>query len=132
MLNWILWNNNYFKLYHRKQVNSPSNMKLVTSLMNFECHIYGIFEGFLYNQEDEAIDYTIFADTVGLGDRIKKLVSSKFMGLVSSVSFIFDTEANYSCHSNKGDFVNLEEKTLPRNIKGIEKGLDISGLSFTS
>ena len=35
MLNWILWTKNDFKLSHRKQVNDPSNMKLVTSLMNF-------------------------------------------------------------------------------------------------
>ena len=35
MLNWILWTKNDFKVSHRKQVNYPSNMKLVTSLKNF-------------------------------------------------------------------------------------------------
>ena len=35
MLNWILWTKNDFKVSHRKQVNDPSNMNLVTSLMNF-------------------------------------------------------------------------------------------------
>ena len=109
-----------------KQVKSPSNMKLVTSLINFECQPCGIFEGLSYHQEDEVIDLIIFADTVRLGDRIKKLVSSNFMGMVSSVSVIFDTVDNYSCSSNKGDFVELEEKTFPRNIKGIAKRLEVS------
>ena len=44
MLNWILCTNNDFKVYHRKKFNAPSNMKLVTSLMNFECQPCGIFE----------------------------------------------------------------------------------------
>ena len=48
------------------------------------------------------------------------------MGVVSSVSVIFDTGNTYSCSSNKGDFVKLEEKTSPRNIKGIAKTLEIS------
>ena len=70
-------------------------MKLVTSLMNFECHTCGIFQGFSYHKEDEAIDSIIFASTVGLGNRIKKLFSSNFMGMVRSVSGIFDTGATY-------------------------------------
>ena len=127
MLNWILWTNNDFKVSHRKQVNVSPNMKLVTYLMNFECQPCGIFEGLSYHQEDEAIDPIIFADTVGLGDRIKRLVSYNFMSTVIPVSVIFDTGDTYSCSSNKGEFVNLEEKTLPINIKGIEKGLDIYG-----
>ena len=69
--------------------------KLVTSLMNFECQPCGIFEGFSYHKEDEVIDPNIFAATVGLGERINKLVSSKFMGMVSSVSVIFDTGDTY-------------------------------------
>ena len=68
-------------------------MKLVTSLINFECQPYGIFEGLSYHQDDEVIDPIIFAATVGLGNRIKKLISSNFMGMVSSVSVIFDTGA---------------------------------------
>ena len=91
MLNWMLWTKNEFKVSHSKQVNAPSNMKLVTPLMNFECQPCGIFEGFSCHQEDEVIDPIIFVATVGLGKRIKKLVSSNFMGMVSSVSVIFDT-----------------------------------------
>ena len=125
MLNWMPWARNDFKVSHRKQVNAPSNMKLVTSLMNFECQPCGIFEVLSYHQEDGVIDPIIFAATVGLGDRIKKLVSSNFMGMVRSFSVIFDTGSTYSCYSNRGDFVNLEENTFPRNIKGIAKGLEI-------
>ena len=98
--------------------------------MNFECQPCGIFEGLSYHKEDEAIDPIIFAATVGLGNRIKKLISSNFMGMVSSVSVIFDTGATYSCSSNKGDFVKLEEKKFPRKLKGIAKGLDISGFGI--
>ena len=49
-------------------------MKLATYLMNFEYQPCGIFEGFSYHQEYEAIDPTIFEATVGLGDRIKQLI----------------------------------------------------------
>ena len=52
------------------------------------------------------------------------------MGMLISVSFIFDTGATYSCSSKKGDFVELEEKTFPRNIEGIAKGLEISGFGI--
>ena len=93
MYNWIPWTNNYFNVSHRKQANAPPNIKLMTSLMNVECQPCGIFEGLSYHQEDEVIYPVIFAATVGLGDRIKKLVSSNFMGMVSSVSVIFDTGA---------------------------------------
>ena len=71
MLNWILWTNNDLKVPHSKKVSAFPNMKLVTSLMNFECQPCGIFEGFSYHQEDKAIDPIIFAATVGLGYRIK-------------------------------------------------------------
>ena len=101
-------------------------MKLMTSLMNFECQPCGIFKGLSYHQEDEVIDPIIFAATVGLGNRINNLVSSNFMGMVRSVSVIFYTGVTYSCFSNKGDFVKLEDKTLPINLKFIAKGLDIS------
>ena len=93
MLNWILCTKNDLKIFHRKHVNASPNMKLVTSLMNFECQLCGIFECLSYHQEDEAIDPIIFAATVGLGNRIKKLISSNFMGMVRSVSVIFDTGA---------------------------------------
>ena len=52
------------------------------------------------------------------------------MGMVSSVSEIFDTGATYSCSSNKGYFVKLEEKTLPRRLKCTAKGLEISGFGI--
>ena len=126
MLNWMLWTKNNFKVSHRKQVKYPSNMKLVTSFMNLECQPCGILEGLSYHQKDEVIDPTIFAATVWLRDIINKLVFSNFMGTVSSVSVIFDSGATYSCSSNKGYFVNLEEKTFPGNIKSTGKGLDIS------
>ena len=48
------------------------------------------------------------------------------MGMVSSVSVIFDSGDTYSCSSNKGYFVKLEENTSPRKLVGIENGLDIS------
>ena len=98
--------------------------------MNFECQPCGIFEGLSYYQENEVIDPIIFADTVGLGKRINKLVSSNCMGMVSLFSVIFDTGATYSCSSNYGDFVKLEEKKLPRKLEGIAKGLEISGFGI--
>ena len=61
-----------------------------------------------YHQEDEVIDPIIFTDNVGLGDIINNVVSSKFMGRVSSVAVIFDTVATYSCYYNQGDFVKIE------------------------
>ena len=83
-----------------------------------------------YYREDKSIDPTIFAATVGLGDIIKKLVSSNFMGMVSSVSVIFDTGATYSCSSNKGDFVDLEDKMSQRNLKVISKDLESYGFGI--
>ena len=126
----MLWTKNDLKIFHRKQVNASPNMKLVKSLMNFKCQQCGIFEGLSYHQEYEVIDPIIFADTGGLGNRIKKLVSSKFMVMVRSVSVIFDTGATYSCSSNRGDFVMLEEKTFPRNLKSIAKYLEIYGFGI--
>ena len=82
-------------------------MKLVTSLIDFECQPCGIFEGLSYHQEDKVVDPIIFAATAGLRNRIKKLVSSNFMGMVSSVSVIFYTGTTNSCYYNKGDFVKL-------------------------
>ena len=128
-LNWMLWTKNDLKIFHRKQVDAPPNMKLMKALMDFECQPCGIFEGLSYHQEDEVVDPIIFAATVGLGNRIKKLVSSNFMGMVRSVSVIFDTGDTYSCSSNKRDFVKLEEKTFPRKLKGTTKGPEISGTS---
>ena len=86
MLNWMLWTNNDLNIFHRKQVNAHPNMKLMKSLMNFECQPCGIFEGLLYHQEDEVIDPIIFAADAGLENIIK---------IVSSVSVIFDTVVTY-------------------------------------
>ena len=130
MLNLMIWTNNDLKMFHRKQVNASPNMKLVTYLMNFECQTCGIFEGLSYHQEDEVIDTIIFAATVGLGNRIMKLVSSDFMGMVRSFSVIFDTVDTYSCSSKKGYSVKLEGETFPRNLKGIAKGLEIYGFGI--
>ena len=76
VLNWMPWNKNDFKVSHRNQINAPSNMKLVKSLIGFECQPCGIFEGLSYHQEDAVIYPIIFVATVGLGNRIKKLFSS--------------------------------------------------------
>ena len=46
--------------------------------------------------------------------------------MMRSVSVIFDTGATCLCSSNKGNFVELKDKILPRNIKGMEKGVEIS------
>ena len=97
MLNWILWTKNDLKIFHRNQVNAPPNIKLVKSFINFGCQPCGIFEGLSYHQEDEGIDPIIFAATVGLGNRLKKLVFSKFMGMVNSFSVVFDTVVTDSC-----------------------------------
>ena len=52
------------------------------------------------------------------------------MGMVRSVSVIFDTGDTYLCSSNKGDFVKLEEKTFPINIQSISKCLEIYGFGI--
>ena len=96
MLNWMLWTKNDLNISHRNQVNALPNMKLVTLFMNFECQPCRIFEGLSYHQEDEVINPIIFAATVGLGNRIKQLISSNIMGMMSSVSVIFDTGDNHS------------------------------------
>ena len=65
-----------------------------------------------------------------MGNRIKKLISSNFMGMVSSVSVIFDTGATYWFSSNKGDSVMLEENKFLRKLKVIAKGLEIYGFGI--
>ena len=52
------------------------------------------------------------------------------MVTIRSFSVIFDTGDTNSCSSNKGDFLKLEEKTFPRNLKGIAKGLEIYGFGI--
>ena len=81
----------------------------------------------MYHQEDKAIDYTIFAATADLGDTIKKLVSSNFMGMVRSAPVIFNTGDTYSCSSNKGECLKLEKKVFLRKLKGIAKCLGTYG-----
>ena len=51
--------------------------------------------GFSYHHEYEAIDPNIFAATVWFVDRTKKLVSSKFIGMLISVLVIFGTVDTY-------------------------------------
>ena len=123
----MIYTSNDFKVSQEKKVKFPSNMKLVTSFVIFECQPCVIFEMFSYNQEDESIDPNIFTDTAGLGDRTKNLFSSDFMRTVSPFSVIFYTKDTYSCSSNKGNFVNFEDKTFSRKLKGIAKGLEIYG-----
>ena len=65
-----------------------------------------------------------------MGDRIKRLVSSKPIDMVSLVSVIFETAATYSCYSKKVYFVKAEEKMFLRKLKVIAKGLDISGFGI--
>ena len=52
--------------------------------------------------------------------------------MVRSASVIFDTGDNYSCYSNKGDNDNIGDKMSPRNLKSIEKGLDIYGFGLSN
>ena len=52
------------------------------------------------------------------------------MGMVRSVSVIFDTGATYLCSSNKGDFVKIEENKFPIKLKGLAKGLEIFGFGI--
>ena len=130
MIIWISWSKNDLKVSHRKQVKYPSNMNLAIFLTSFECQTCAIFEGFSYHQEDEDVDPIIFAANVGSGDIINQLVSSHFMGMVSSVSVIFDTGATYSCSYDKGEFLKIEEKMSQRNIKVIAKRFEISGFGI--
>ena len=60
-----------------------------------------MFEGLSCHHKYEVIALIIFVATAVLGNRIKKLVSSNFMSMLSSVSVIFDTGDTYSCSSNK-------------------------------
>ena len=54
-----------------------------------------IFEDLSCHKEDEAIYPNVFESTIWLGERIKKLVSLNFMGMVRSVSLIFETGDTY-------------------------------------
>ena len=125
-MSWMLFSRNELKVFHRKKGNDPSNMRLTASLINIECHTYGIFEVISHHQEDEYIAPSTFVTSVGLIKIIKKLVSSNFMVMVSSVSVIFDNGYIYSCSTNKGGFVKIDEKILPRNLKVIAKVLEVS------
>ena len=64
-------------------------MKLVTSLMNLNVNRVVYLKILSCHKEDEVIDPIIFASTVGLGNRIKKLFPSNLMGMMRSVSVIF-------------------------------------------
>ena len=64
--------------------------------------------------------------SAGFGNKIKKLVSSNFMGMMRSVSLIFDTRSSYLCSSNRVNFVELVENKSPRNIKVVSKVLEVT------
>ena len=50
MMIWMLWTKNELNILDRNHVNASPNMKLVTTLINFECQTCGIFEGLSYHQ----------------------------------------------------------------------------------
>ena len=60
------------------------------------------------HQEDESIDPNNFAGSVGLVDRIKKLVLSNFMVTASSISVIFITGYTCSCFSKRETLQSLK------------------------
>ena len=78
MVSWMLLSKNDLKLSHRKKFNTPSDVRLATSLIIFECQPSGAFEGLSHHQEDESIATTTFAASFGLVYRINKVVSSNF------------------------------------------------------
>ena len=129
---WILMSNKDLSISHRKKCYGPSYMRLMTSLMYFECHPCGIFESLAHPQVVEIIAPATFASCAGLGYRIKKLVSSNFMGMMRVVLIIFDTGVTYLCSSNNGYVVNLEAKTPPRKLKDIAKDLIFMYLELSS
>ena len=49
------------------------------------------------------------------------------MGIMKSLSVIFDSVVTYLCYLNKGYFVDIEEKTLPRKFNVIDKDIEIYG-----
>ena len=55
MMKWILLAKKYISVSHRNKVNAHSDVRLATSLINFEFHTCGIFGGIEKNQEVEAI-----------------------------------------------------------------------------
>ena len=46
------------------------------------------------------------------------------------IQFIFDTGATYLYYSNKVDFLELEDREIPINLKFIDKGLGIYEFGF--
>ena len=97
-------------------------------LMSTMCNIKGLS----HHQEYEAINPTIFAATLGLGDRIKKLVSSNFVGMLISVSVIFYTEDTYSCSSNKGYFWILKRRYSQEISNTQQKALRFMDLGLSN
>ena len=57
---WMLLPNKYLGVYHRKKWDAPSDIRMATSLMEFEYQPCEIFEGLLYPQKVEYIDPTTF------------------------------------------------------------------------
>ena len=52
------------------------------------------------------------------------------MGMMISISVIFDTGSTYSCSSKKEGFVNHEDKMFPIKLKGIANCIEISILGI--
>ena len=52
------------------------------------------------------------------------------MEIIKVVSVIFYTEYNYSCSSDKGNILNIEESKVQIKLKDVSKGLDIYGFEF--
>ena len=50
--------------------------------------------------------------------------------MLSSLRLPGSKDQTCSCSNNNGDFVRLEDKTFPRNLKGTEKGLEIYGFGI--
>ena len=81
------------RVSQNKQCPDPVDENLALSMMNIYCHPCIMFEVISHPEEVETIDTNTFEYSERIGDRVKKLVSSKFMDMMRSVSFIFDTKA---------------------------------------
>ena len=112
MMIWVLLSKKDLSVSHRKQCYDSSYLRLATSLMDFQCHKCDIFEGIEDPQEVGAIVPSIFTLSAGLGAKLKKLVSSKFMDMMKEVSVIFDNKDTYSCYSKRGILWILKSKHL--------------------
>ena len=77
MILWMLLSKTYISKYHRNQVNAPLNVRLATSLINFECQLCGILENIKQYQDVKSIAPSTFSAYTGLGDIIKGLLINR-------------------------------------------------------